>query len=114
MKYRWFFIHFYMLNSYISREKHNCITDPKGYLYQRSYDKDDRLIGTKNPLSETEKYTYDAGSRLTAFTDRMKLTEHYTWGGHNNLTSKTATGGEKLNYNLHTDEDWKGFRQRRQ
>ena len=25
------------------------ITDPKGYLYQRSYDKDDRLVGTKNP-----------------------------------------------------------------
>jgi len=74
------------------------VPNPDSGVYTYSYDKDDRLTGTKNPLAETEKYTYDAGSRLTAFTDRMNLTERYTWGNHNNLTSKTATGGEKTNY----------------
>ena len=81
------------------------VPNPDSGVYTYSYDKDDRLTGTKNPLAETEKYTYDAGSRLTAFTDRMNLTERYTWGNHNNLTSVTDALGRKTTYTYDLEQN---------
>ena len=69
------------------------ITDPRGYVYEYTYDLDNRLIQTKDPLSQTEHVTYDPGSRVTAVRDKMGLTEEYAYDPHGNVVSVTATNG---------------------
>lgn len=54
-------------------------------MYGSSYDKDNRVIGTTDPLSQTEAVTYDPGSRVTAVQDKMGLTSEYTYDAHGNV-----------------------------
>ena len=58
------------------------VTDPKGYVYNYGYDKDDRLTLTTDPLEQTTGYTYDAVNRITAYRDKMGLTESYLYDAH--------------------------------
>ena len=69
------------------------VTDPKGYVYNYGYDKDDRLTLTTDPLEQTTGYTYDAVNRVTAYRDKMGLTESYLYDAHGNVLEKTATDG---------------------
>lgn len=67
---------FLLQGNYDNNYKVTGITDPKGYLYERSCDKDDRLTGTENPLSETEKYTYDAVGNCLSYVKKTRTTKH--------------------------------------
>ena len=74
------------------------MTDPKGYIYNYAYDKDDRLTLTTDPLEQTTGYTYDAVNRITAYRDKMGLTESYLYDAHGNVLEKTATDGRVTEY----------------
>ena len=74
------------------------VTDPKGYVYNYGYDKDDRLTLTTDPLEQTTGYTYDAVNRVTAYRDKMGLTESYLYDAHGNVLEKTATDGLVTDY----------------
>ena len=74
------------------------VTDPKGYIYNYAYDKDDRLTLTTDPLEQTTGYTYDAVNRVTAYRDKMGLTESYLYDAHGNVLEKTATDGLVTDY----------------
>ena len=76
------------------------MTDPKGYVYNYGYDKDDRLTLTTDPLEQTTGYTYDAVNRVTAYRDKMGLTESYLYDAHGNVLEKTATDGRVTEYTM--------------
>ena len=61
--------------NYYYDENYNMtsLSDPKGYVYSREYDKDNRQTGTIDPLKQTEKLTYDPGSRLIDLQDKMGI-----------------------------------------
>lgn len=68
--------------------------DPNGMRYEFAYDTSLRLIGVRNPASQTWQYEYDAAGNLIRETDFSGRTIRYEFDAAGQLVSRTNGAGE--------------------